>query len=228
MREGFGQSPVNPVKPVIWALVLPMMAIELILSLADKAIVGGQAGIGWRQDLIQRLALSPEHLDFMLQTGRWDPSILMRFVTYSFVHGSFWHALMASVFVLALGKFVSDIFHPIAVLVIFFLAAAMGALAYSLVPGQQVGLIGGYPGAYGLIGAFTFIIWARLGLLHANRNRSFAFVGVLLGFQVLMWLVFGGDVTWVADLVGFATGFGLSFVVAPGGPSRVLRRLRQR
>ena len=33
---------------------------------------------------------------------------------------------------------------------------------------------------------------------------------------------------WVADVAGFVTGFALSFLVAPGGPTRVLRHLRQR
>ena len=41
-------------------------------------------------------------------------------------------------------------------------------------------------------------------------------------------LIFGGGLDWVADLVGFVAGFGLSFLVSPGGWARVMNKLRQR
>jgi membrane associated rhomboid family serine protease len=50
----------------------------------------------------------------------------------------------------------------------------------------------------------------------------------LLGAQLLFSLLFGGADYWVADLAGFVAGFALSFVVSPGGVSRLTSRLRQR
>jgi hypothetical protein len=41
-------------------------------------------------------------------------------------------------------------------------------------------------------------------------------------------VLFGGSPDWIADLAGFGAGFGLSFLVAPGGPAAILRRLRRR
>jgi membrane associated rhomboid family serine protease len=152
----------------------------------------------------------------------------MRFLSYAFVHGSFTHALLAAVFILAMGKFVAEVFRPWAVLVIFLVPVVLGGVAYSLVPGVKMALFGAYPGAYGLIGAFTFILWARLGAQNANRARAFTLIAFLLGVQLLFGVIFGGAPDWVADLAGFSAGFALSLMVGPGGPAHLLRLIRQR
>ncbi|MFN6951361.1 MAG: rhomboid family intramembrane serine protease [Albidovulum sp.] len=218
----------NPLPPVVWLILLPILAMEVVLSAGSLGLAGGQAGIGWRADALQRFALSPLMLDQMLTSGRVVPDYLMRFVSYAIVHGNLTHAVFASVFVLALGKFVGEVFQGWAVLVVFLGAVVAGGLAYSLVPGLRIALYGAYPGAYGLIGAFTYILWARLGAAHAHRGRAFSLIGFLLGIQLLFGALFGGAPDWIADLAGFGAGFLLSFVVAPGGPAHLLRRMRQR
>lgn len=228
MREGYDESPLNPIPGVVWLVLLPLVAMEIVVNAGALGVAGGADAIGWRQDALQRFALSPEMLDEMVATGRWSADYLMRFLTFSFVHGSLTHALLAGVFILAMGKFVGEVFRPWAVLALFLVSAATGGLAYSLVPGVKMALFGAYPGAYGLIGAFTFIIWARLGAENANRARAFTLIAFLLGVQLIFGVVFGGAPDWVADLAAFATGFGLSFVVGPGGPARIVARLRSR
>ena len=228
MREGYDAPPLNPIPGVVWLILLPIVAMELVVSAGTLGLAGGAAGIGWRQEALQRFALSPEMLDQMIGTGRWTWDYLIRFISYGFIHRSFLHALLASVFILAMGKFVAEVFSPWSVLAVFLISLALGGVAYSLIPGVKIALYGAFPGAYGLIGAFTFIIWARLGAAHVNRARAFTLVGFLLGAQVLLSLLFGGAPDWVADLMGFAAGFGLSFLVGPGGPAHLLRAIRQR
>ena len=173
MRDGYNEAPVNPLPPVVWLLILPIAAMEIALNAGAYGLAGGQLGVGWRSDALQRFALSPEMLDQMLTTGQFNADYAMRFVTYPVVHGNLTHALMAAVFILALGKFVGEVYRAWAVLAVFFGAVIVGGVAYSLVPGLRFPLYGAYPGAYGLIGAFTFIIWARLGAAHENRARAF-------------------------------------------------------
>jgi membrane associated rhomboid family serine protease len=60
------------------------------------------------------------------------------------------------------------------------------------------------------------------------QARAFTLIGFLMGIQLLFGLLFGGNKDWVADFAGFAAGFGLSFLVSPGGWGRVVDRLRQR
>ena len=228
MREGYDAPPLNPIPGVVWLILLPIVAMELVVSAGTLGLAGGATGVGWRQEALQRFALSPEMLDQMIGTGRWTWDYLMRFISYGFVHGSFTHALLATVFILAMGKFVAEIFSPWSVLAVFLIPLALGGVAYSLIPGVKMALFGAYPGAYGLIGAFTFIIWARLGAENANRARAFTLIAFLLGIQLLFGVLFGGSPDWVADLVGFSAGFGLSFLVGPGGPAHLLRAIRQR
>lgn len=228
MRHGHDETPLNPLPPVVWLILLPIVAMEVVLSAGALGLAGGQAGIGWRPEALQRFALSPLMLDQMWQAGQVSPDYLMRFVTYGFVHGNLTHAVFAAVFILALGKFVGEVFRGWAVAVVFLGAVLAGGLAYSLVPGLKIALYGAYPGAYGLIGAFTYILWAKLGAQHARQGGAFALIGFLLGIQLLFGVIFGGAPGWIADLAGFGAGFCLSFLVAPGGPAHFLRVIRQR
>lgn len=226
--NGMNESPLNPLPPVVWAIALPIIAMEVVFALAGAGFVGGPEAIGWRILALERFAFSPDILKAMWSTGRWPLEPALRIVTYPFVHGSFTHAVFVIVFILALGKMVGEVFRPWAVLVVFFGAAVVGAGVYTLSGISRVPLIGGYPAVYGLIGAFTFLMWVRLAAVGANRARAFSLIGVLLAIQLLFGLLFGGGSEWVADIAGFAAGFGLSFLVVPGGIARVVALLRDR
>ncbi|MCF8485368.1 MAG: rhomboid family intramembrane serine protease [Rhodobacteraceae bacterium] len=221
--------PLNPLPLVVWAIALPIIAMEVVLSLAEGGLVGGPAGIGWRLQALERFAYSPDLTRYMIEIGSYPLDQLYRLVTYPLVHGSPTHTVFVVVILLALGKMVGEVFRWWAVLVVFFGAAAVGALVYTLVlPGVRTPLIGGYPADYGLIGGFTFLLWVKLAAVGANSYRAFSMIGFLMGIQLVFGLLFGGGYEWVADIAGFATGFILSFVVSPGGFARVRDKLRQR
>ncbi|WP_376877412.1 rhomboid family intramembrane serine protease [Albirhodobacter sp. R86504] len=228
MREGFDVSPVNPLPPVVWLLLLPIVAIEVVAALAGVGLVGGGNGIAFRQEMLAKFAYAPDMGRAMMEVGQWPFDYIMRGATYPFVHASFTHAMMVGVFILALGKMVGEVFAGWAVAAVFVASAIVGAIVYTLVPASNMPLIGGYPAVYGLVGAFTWLLWTRLGMAHANRMRAFSLIGMLLGIQLIFGVIFGGGWDWIAELAGFATGFGLSFFVAPGGFARALERLRQR
>jgi membrane associated rhomboid family serine protease len=221
------EPPLNPLPPVIWALALPMIVLECLLQLADQGLIGGAAGVGWRMTVLSRMAFSPEQLIWMWDTGRFLPQELARMVAYPFAHVGFTHAAFVVVFVLALGKFVSEVFRPVA-LALLFLGSSVGAALVYTATGQVAALAGGYPGAFGLIGAFTFILWLRLGATGGASWRAFSLIGMLMLVRLVFGLLFGSDPSWIADLAGFAVGFGLSFVLVPGGPGRLIAHLRDR
>lgn len=233
MRPGFDESPINPLPPVIWLLVLPMIAVEAASGLAQIGLIGGAQGIGMRVAMIERAAFIPDLLIRLVMTGQWDYAQPWRILSYPFVHGSLTHALFVIAFTLALGKLVAEQFRAASVLVIFFGSAIGGAAVYTLVAalihGRFEPLIGGYPAVYGLVGAFTFLLWVRLGYENANQIRAFSLIGMLLLFQLVFGLVFGGaGHGWIAEIAGFVIGFLLSFVLVPGGWDHVMRRIRQR
>ena len=66
--------PLNPLPPVVWVLALPMIAMEVVVSLgAPRAWSAAAQAVGWRLDAVQRFAFSPELLRQMIDqwTIRW-------------------------------------------------------------------------------------------------------------------------------------------------------------
>jgi membrane associated rhomboid family serine protease len=224
----YNESPFNALPPVVVALALPILAVELVLGAGARGFLGGPGAVGWRLDALRDYAFFGPVLGAMIETNRWPLSEVSRLVTYPFVHFGFTHMLMVMVFLLALGKMVGEVFSAFAVLAIFFSSAILGALAFTFLTNDPAPLAGGYPAVYGLIGAFTFILWVRLGQEGAPQVRAFTLIGLLLFVQLLFGLLFGAGQHWVAEVAGFGTGFALSFVVSPGGWRRAVARMRAR
>lgn len=221
-------SPVNSLPPVVVALCLLIFGIELVFTLGAEGILGGPAAVGWRLAALQDYAFAPQQMWWMIETGQYPFDLLKRFVTYAFVHGSFTQAVFVCVFLLAMGKMAGEAMGEIAVVVIFVCSAIGGALVYGLLVDSRAGLIGGFPAVYGLIGAFTFLLRLNLSRVGAQQARAFSLIAMLMGVQLLFGLLFGGSPDWIADLAGFATGFGLSFFLIPGGWAAIRARLRDR
>ena len=220
--------PLNPLPWVVWVLALPLIAVEVVVQLGASGLAGGADAIGWRLRAMEWFAFSPDALRRALETGEWPLETLWRQVSYVLVQGDVSAALFVVVLLLALGKMVGEVFRWWAVALVFVGSAAMAALVYTLVmPGNRMPLVGGFPAVYGLIGAFTFVMWVRQAATGGNQWRAFTLIGVLMAVQIFFGLIYGG-VAWVAELAGFGTGFLLSFVVAPGGWRRVMGRLRNR
>lgn len=228
MTQDRNAPPLNPLPPVVWLLALPMIAMEFVLQLGAAGLAGGREAIGWRVDAVQRLAFVPDYFRQTVGQGIWTQDSLLRLVAYPLVHVSITHALFVIVMLLALGKYVGEVFRWWAVLVVFFGATVGGAVVYGLIPGMKAALVGGYTPVFGLIGAFTFLLWTRLAGAGVNRLRAFTMIGFLLLAQAAFGLLFGGGPGWIADVAGFAVGFALSFAVSPGGWARVREMMRAR
>ena len=236
MRAGYDESPVNPVPAVIWLLALPILASELYFGLGRLGFLSGGSGAGQaaRQIMVERTAFAPEFLIRAWDRHSVAGGQLWRMLTYPFVHYSMTNALFVLVFLLALGNMVARAMRPWAVAVVFASAAVGGAAVYAAIaaalPQMRFDpLVGGYPAVYGLLGAFTFLLWARVGEEHANQFRAFTLIGFLLAFQLIFGVLFGGaGKNWIAEVAGFVIGFMMSFVLVPGGLARLRGRIRHR
>jgi membrane associated rhomboid family serine protease len=182
--------------------------------------------VGWRLAAIQDYGFSNRAMTWMIENGVLRGDYLVRFVTYPFIHANFMHALFGAVMALALGKFVGERMAQWAVVVLFFASSFLGAVVYGLLFPDGPGLIGAFPGVYGLIGGFTYLVWLRLGELGERQVRAFTMIGFLLAIQLVFGLMYGGGTTWIADVAGFAAGFLLSFLLVPGGWRKIRARIR--
>lgn len=221
-------SPFNALPPVVVALAVVIFGIEVMFQAATAGMLGGQGGIGWRLAAIQDYSVLNAVWDWMISTGQFPTEHLVRFVAYPLIHGSFLHAGMVVVFILALGKMVAEVYSVVAFLAVFWISAIMGALGFVVIMDSEYPLVGGYPGVYGLIGAFTFLMWMRAEAQGSGQMRAFGLIAALLGIQLLFGLINGEFGSVVADFSGFTTGLVLSFIVSPGGWGRLLARMRKR
>ena len=228
MRPGHAESPFNPLPPVLWALAVALILPEIAFFVGGAGGIGGNTAAGMRTNAIQMTAWVPD-LVLMGWPGAIRFDQFYRLLTYPFVAISPMGTLFVVAFTLALGKAVSTAFRPWAVLAIFFGASDGGALVHTALvalPGMvRMPLVGGYPAAYGLIGAFTWLLWMRLRATGGNPARAFLLIGALILFQASFAIIYRqlpGE--WIAEFAGFGIGFFLCFLVAPGA----LRRLRQR
>lgn len=233
MQQGINESPLNPLPAVVWLLAMPIIASEAVFGLGRLGLIGGADGVGLRLSGLQMSAYAPEMVQRMWSVGAIDWGQAYRLLSYTFINSSLIQALFVLAFTLALGNLVAREFRPWAVFALYLGSAVGGAMVYtvamSFLHGRPAPLIGGYPAIYGLVGAFTFLLWTRLAAANANRMRAFTLIGMLLLFQLVFGIVFGGTgYGWIAEISGFFIGFGLSFLLVDGGMARALQQLRQR
>ena len=184
-------SPLNAIPPVVAALALLMGGVELMLALAERGLLGGRTGVGWRVAAIEDHGVFDAIVEFLWARGVAPPEHLLRLVSYPFVHLGFMHAAFAVAMLLALGKMVGEVFASWATALVFFVPAVAGALAWSALADDPRPLVGAFPGVYGLIGAYTFLLWTRLAGAGRQRYEAFRLIGVLMGIQLVFGALFG-------------------------------------
>lgn len=220
--------PFNPLPWSVWLLLLAILGVEAALQAGRAGWIGGPEALGWRLQAVQRLGFSGAILDWMLENRRLPPAEALRLLAYPLIHADWVHAGFILALVAALGKAVGEVLSGLALLALVLLSSACGALVWGLAVPEPRWLIGGYPMVFGLLGAFTLLLWTDLAARGANRLRALALVGVLLLLRVLLGLWHGGGQEWIADVAACAAGVGLAAVLAPGGGRAMLARLRRR
>ena len=121
-------APVNPLPQVVILLAVMIAVPEVIFQLGELGLIGGPAGATWRIVIAEKYAFSNAAVFWMWDTAQYPISILIRFLTYMFIHANFVAALFSLVFVLALGKFVGERMASASVLVIYLGSGVLGAL----------------------------------------------------------------------------------------------------
>ncbi|WP_092781558.1 rhomboid family intramembrane serine protease [Jannaschia pohangensis] len=224
------QSPFNVLPPTVVALAIIILGIELIFQAGALGLAGGQQGPGWRITTLEQWSVSEVVWDWMFDTRSAPLDQLARFLTYPLLHGSLIEAGFVAVFVLAFGNAIAPVYDTWRFLLIFFGASIDGALAYLIFFDSPVPLFGGFPGAYGLIGAFTYL--TLRGLTRADPSKAFVLLGFLIAIQPVFAIVTLSGLSfvprWIAEIAGAATGYALAMILFPGAIAGFRDRMRQR
>lgn len=218
---------INPMPKIIVALFMIIAAVEITFLLAQAQFIGGASGIGWRQYAVTTYGVNSALLPWMIENNYFPLEHVVRFVAYPFIHGSTIQTAIACALFLAIGRMVGHVFSWLAVSIIFFGSALFGAAAYSYFGPEGNWLFGSFPAVYGMIGAYTFMMWVALRAQHGNQNQAFYLIAMLMGVQLVFEFFFSGKSDWIADLTGFLFGFFVCFLLAPGGVKKVLEMIRR-
>lgn len=225
------EAPLNPIAPVVLILFAAIAIPELIFQGAERGLFGGPQAVGWRQEAARVYGFYDPVFTWMVDNFRAPFEHVLRFFSYSFVHLGFGHAVFVGVFTLALGKFISESLGSLAVLILFFASAFLGALGYGILLDEPSLLLGGYPAVYGLIGGFTWVMYVGLTSSGKSGASAFNLIGIFMAIQLIWKLFFGGTNEWLAELIGFLTGFSLSIALSAckaGSVAGLLERIRRR
>ena len=199
------------------ALAVLIAVPELLIAFAGLpfGILDGEA-VDLRRQAVVSFGFWPGHIHGQLEDGSFGLSSLTAFVSYPLMHFSAVNAIFSILFTLVVLRLLSGIVRQSHCLLIFFGSAALGALAYYFLAGSDFPLVGASPGFLGLFGIAAAVAVMAGG---PGGNASIGRVGrtmlilpaLLIGFEIVASLLFGGRGRWVADLTGFAAGF----LVAP-------------
>lgn len=228
MQEPEFEPPINPLPPVVILAFVAIAGVEAGLSLGEAGLIGGPGAVGWRLGLIRDYGFSGQIFDWMWLNGQWPLSEVMRLFSYPFVHLGFTHALFAVVLLVALGKLVSEAMGQLTFVALFLMSSAGGAALYALLLNDPTWLTGAYPGVYGLIGGYSYVMWVKLSGTGLQQYRAFSLIALLMGIQLVWGIFFEVGLQWVAELLGFIIGFLACFVLAPGAFARLRDGMRRR
>ena len=219
---------VNPMPKSIFGLFMVIAAVEITFVLAQAQFIGGTTGIGWRSFAVSEYGLTSSLFPWMVENRYFPVEHLIRFLTYPFVHSGTMATAIACALFLGIGRMVGHVFSWWSVLVIFFGSAIFGGIAYSLFGPEGMWLFGSFPAVYGMIGAYTFMMWVTLRAEDGQSRQAFYLIAMLMGIQLVFEFLFSGQSEWIADLSGFLFGFFVCFLIAPGGFQRVVALVRRR
>jgi membrane associated rhomboid family serine protease len=222
------ESPFNALPAVVVVLALLIVGIEAVFQLANYGIIGGPRGVGWRVAAVEEYGFSSAVLERVLVRGDYSFDMLKRFVTYTFINGQIIQVAFCTALILALGKFTAEYYGSVKVLLIYVVTSVAGATVFGYFVESRYPLLGAFTPVYGLIGAYTYVLWLRLGRAGESQIKAFRLIGFLLMIQLVFGLIFGGNSQWISELTGFATGFLLSILLAPGGWNSLVIRMRER
>ncbi|WP_438752009.1 rhomboid family intramembrane serine protease [Pararhizobium sp. O133] len=135
------------------------------------------------------------------------------YITYSFLHGDFWHLFGNMIFLWVFGDNVEDALGHFRFLAFYLLCAAAGAFAHGLVDtASESPLIGASGAISGVVAAYFLLhpkvrVWVLVMFRIPLPLPAFIPLALWLGQQFLMLVVDpDGDVSWGAHVGGIIAG----------------------
>lgn len=187
--------------PVLLMLIAGMTAIEIILQAADWHLIG-----------------SPRWRGLAYQNGgfwagllyNWRPNYagqpILMFVTYSVLHSGFVHMSTNMIALLVLGRTILERMGLAGFALTYILSTVGGAAVFGLITTSSQPMVGASGALFGLIGAWQADVAATRYAAGRTLWPVWRTVAWLVVLNVVMWVVWSGQLAWQTHLGGFLTG----------------------
>lgn len=203
--------------PVVWAMAAAFVSIEALLTASDL----GLAPRGLRFAAYQVFAFFDLRFEAALSGQALQGQLLWSLLTHAFLHGGLLHLAMNTAVFVALGAHLCRAVGERAMLALFAITAASGAVAFGLLADtglQFVPMVGASGALFGFLGAMKRWEWRYVVDYELPRRRFYSTVAALVVVNVVLSAGLGGDgggVAWEAHLGGFLAGWLAGGVVSP-------------
>ncbi len=196
-------------EPIFNNIPLGVLSLGVIILLIEVVIQ--IFGSEFRSLFLIYFGFFPGNIMFLTEDLFFGQKYLM-FITYSLIHGSFFHMALNLCLILALGKKLEEHLGHIKLWILFFSTASFGAFFYLLIlPNEQLPMVGASGSIFGFFG-----YWKGRELLFRLEKRmpmepimTFLFALIVANFLMVLFLPFG--LAWQAHLGGIVFGFFLAF-----------------
>lgn len=193
--------------PALWALFLACLLPELVLAGADWGLWGS---VHWRALATGWGGFWPGLL------GGWRPNYpgqaLAMFLTYGFLHAGPLHFVVNMMSLVSLGRAVIDQIGQARFLRLYAVAVLGGGLGYGALVTGTVPMVGASGALFGLAGALVFWGWAERHRTGAGQGPVWRALGLLLGLNLVLYVVTGGRLAWETHLGGFLAGAAMAWI----------------
>ena len=198
----------NDVPPGVLALGSLLVVIEILLQIL---------GLEWRSAAFLLFAFFPIEFNTPYKELFFGQNFTM-FVSYSLLHGNFFHMIVNVAILFALGKQIEEQVGMINFLLIFVSTAVIGAVVYQILASENPAPMVGASG--GVFGFFGFLKGRELFFRLKNNLTILPFLNLVFGLVLLHIVlillhpsIIPFEIGWHGHLGGFVFGVLLAGVI---------------
>lgn len=175
--------------------------IEVILQLADHGVIATER--------LRLLAYAwggfwPGLLD------DWSPNFaaqpFVMFLTYSILHGGFWHLAFNMITLISVGSAVQERCGTRRYAAIYVASILGGGIGFGLLAPTLQPMVGASGAIFGLLGAIVALDTIERRALRLSMRPVVRLVGILIALNAGLWWVMDGQLAWETHLGGFVAG----------------------
>ena len=212
----------NPLPWSVWLLTLAIAGVELVLWAGAHGLVNMAGSAGLRAQALVLAGVNPGLQGWMIETGQTSLPHLARYFGFGLVHQGPLQAGLVVIITAALGKTCAERIGSLRLLAVLALSQAAGGVVFGLTAAPEAWLIGGYPLIFALAGCYAGLVWHG-DSAPVGRRKALGLVAVLIAGRLLLAVLVGGGMDWIADLTACVAGYALGRILRPGLRLRLRR-----